>query len=212
MSACYPVLSPTPTSATPARRPSPAVKAGHPVVTANKALLAAADVMHGAEAAIGKAKLDGPAFLAVAWIAGGEGMIQKILLAIALLALVGFLPRLIGMLRRKPMVSAEQLKQRLDAGEKLLLLDVRPDDGYHGELGHISQATHIPLNELPQRLDELDEYLERPVLTICRTDKMSSQAAQLLAQHGFVDVQVVKMGMVDWNKNGYPIESQHEQN
>lgn len=138
-------------------------------------------------------------------IAGGEGMIQKILLAIALLALVGFLPRLIGILRRKPMVSIEQLKQRLDAGENLLLLDVRPDDGYHGELGHIAEATHIPLHELPQRLDELGDYLGRPVLTICRTDKMSSQAAQLLAQHGFADVQVVKMGMVDWNKQGYPI-------
>lgn len=138
-------------------------------------------------------------------IAGGEGMIQKILLAIALLAVVGFLPRLIAMLRRKPMVSAQQLKQRLDAGEKLLLLDVRPEDGYHGELGHIAEATHIPLNELPQRLDELGDYLEQPVLTICRTDKMSSQAAQLLAQHGFADVHVVKMGMVDWNKQGYPI-------
>ena len=138
-------------------------------------------------------------------IAGGEGMIQKILLAIALLAVVGFLPRLIGMLRRKPMVSAQQLKQRLDAGEKLLLLDVRPDDGYHGELGHIAQAIHIPLNELPQRLHELGDYLEQPVLTICRTDKMSSQAAQLLAQQGFADVHVVKMGMVDWNKQGYPV-------
>ncbi|MDA3869371.1 MAG: VTT domain-containing protein [Gammaproteobacteria bacterium] len=138
-------------------------------------------------------------------IAGGEGMIQKILLAIALLAVVGFLPRLIAMLRRKPMVSTEQLKQRLDTGEKLLLLDVRPEEGYHGDLGHIAEATHIPLNELPQRLDELGGYLEQPVLTICRTDKMSSQAAQLLAQHGFADVHVVKMGMVDWNKQGYPI-------
>ncbi len=138
-------------------------------------------------------------------IAGGEGMIQKILLAFALLAVVGFLPRLIGVLRRKPMVSTEQLKQRLDAGEKLLLLDVRPEEGYHGDLGHIAQATHIPLNELPHRLEELGDYLERPVLTVCRTDKMSSRAAQLLAQHGFADVHVVKMGMVDWNKQGYPI-------
>jgi uncharacterized membrane protein YdjX (TVP38/TMEM64 family) len=139
-------------------------------------------------------------------MAGGEGMIQKIMLAIALLALVSFLPRLIGMLRRKPMVSVEQLKQRLEAGENLLLLDVRPPDAYNGDLGHIPQATHIPLNELPQRLNELSDYLEKPVITICRTDRMSSQAAQLLAQKGFADVHVVKMGMVDWNKNGYPVE------
>jgi uncharacterized membrane protein YdjX (TVP38/TMEM64 family) len=141
-------------------------------------------------------------------IAGGEGMIQKIMLAIALLALVSFLPRIIGMLRRKPMVSVDQLKQRLDAGEKLLLLDVRPLEAYNGDLGHIRQARHIPLNELPQRLNELGDYLEQPVITICRTDRMSSQAAQLLAQNGFADVHVVKQGMVDWNKNGYPIEKQ----
>lgn len=139
-------------------------------------------------------------------IAGGEGMIQKILLAIALLAVVGFLPRLIGMLRRKPMISVEQLKQRLDAGEDVLLLDVRPTDGYIGDLGHVPQATHLPLNELPQRLDELGDYMEKPVITICRTDRMSAKAAQLLAQKGFADVQVVKQGMVDWNKQGYPTE------
>src|SRR4029079_1068937 len=41
---------------------------------ADKALLAAADVIDRAEAAIGEAKLDGPAFLALTWIAGSEGM------------------------------------------------------------------------------------------------------------------------------------------
>lgn len=141
-------------------------------------------------------------------IAGGEGMIQKILLAIALLAVVSFLPRLIGMLRRKPMIGVMDLKQRLDVGEDLLLLDVRPPEAYNGDLGHIAQATHIPLNELPQRLNELGEFMEKPVVTICRTDRMSSQAAQLLAQHGFADVHVVKQGMVDWNKQGYPIQQE----
>ena len=141
-------------------------------------------------------------------IAGGEGMIQKILLAIALLAVVGFIPRLIGRLRRKPMIDVAQLKQRLDGSEDMLLLDVRPPEAYNGDLGHIAQATHIPLNELPQRLDELSAFMEKPVLTICRTDRMSSQAAQLLAQHGFADVHVVKQGMVDWNKQGYPIQQE----
>jgi uncharacterized membrane protein YdjX (TVP38/TMEM64 family) len=143
-------------------------------------------------------------------IAGGEGMVQKILLAIALLAVVGFLPRLIGMLRRKPMVGVDQLKQRLDAGEDLLLLDVRPLDAYNGDLGHIPQATHIPLNELPRRLDELGDFTEKPVITICRTDRMSAQAAQLLAQKGFADVHVVKQGMVDWNKQAYPVEGKQQ--
>lgn len=139
-------------------------------------------------------------------VAGGEGLIQKGLLALALLAAAAFLPRLIGKLRKGPMLDVPDLKRRLDAGEDVLVLDVRPLDGYTGDLGHIAGATHIPLNELEQRIHELDAYQEKPIVTICRTDRMSTTAAQLLAQKGFSKVVVAKMGMTDWNKHGYPIE------
>ena len=138
-------------------------------------------------------------------VAGGEGLIQKGLLALALLAAVAFLPRLIGKLRKPPMLDVPELKRRLDAGEDVLVLDVRPLDGFTGDLGHIPGVTHIPLNELEQRLHELETYQEKPVVTVCRTDRMSSQAAQLLAQKGFSKVVVAKMGMTDWNKRGYPV-------
>lgn len=139
-------------------------------------------------------------------VAGGEGLIQKGLLALALLAAVAFLPRLIGKLRKPPMLEIPELKRRLDAGEDVLVLDVRPPDGFTGDLGHIPGVTHIPLNELEGRVHELDAYQDKPVVTICRTDRMSSDAARLLAQKGFAKVVVAKMGMTDWNKHGYPIE------
>lgn len=139
-------------------------------------------------------------------VAGGAGLIQKGLLALALLAAAAFLPRLIAKLRKQPMLEVPELKRRLDAGEDVLVLDVRPPDGYTGDLGHIPGVTHIPLNELGQRLHELDAYRDKPIVTVCRTDRMSSQAAQLLAQKGFANVVVAKMGMTDWNQNGYPIE------
>lgn len=139
-------------------------------------------------------------------IAGGEGTVQKIMLAIALLAVVSFLPRLVSKLRRPPMVEVAQLKERLDRGEDLLLLDVRPDDAYHGEQGHIAAATHMPMGELEQRIKELDAWKEKPIVTICRTDRASSQAAKLLTQKGFSNVKVVRMGMTDWIKNAYPTE------
>jgi uncharacterized membrane protein YdjX (TVP38/TMEM64 family)/rhodanese-related sulfurtransferase len=138
--------------------------------------------------------------------AGGEGLIQKGLLALALLAAVAFLPRLIGKLRKQPMLDVPELKRRLDAGEKLLVLDVRNTPDYVGELGHISGATNIPLSELATRLDEIADFQELPIVTVCRTDRMSTTAAQLLAQKGFANVQVIRQGMTDWNKNGYPIE------
>lgn len=137
---------------------------------------------------------------------GGEGLIQKALLALALLAVVSFLPRLIGNLRKGATLDSPELKQRLDTKEDLLLLDVRTPEDYTGEQGHIAGSTLIPLEKLEQRLAELGDYLEKPVVTICRTDRKSAKAARLLTQQGFADVRVARMGMTDWNRNGYPVE------
>jgi len=140
-------------------------------------------------------------------IAGGEGLIQKIMLALALLAIVGFLPSLIGRLRRGPMMDVETLKAKLDTGEDILLLDVRTSDDYVGEQGHVKGSVLIPLEELEKRLSEIENFQEKNVMTICRTDRRSAKAAQILTKHGFADVHVISNGMTAWNEAGYSIES-----
>jgi len=137
---------------------------------------------------------------------GGEGLIQKAMLALALLGLVAFLPRLIGSIRKGAMLNITNLKQRMDEGEDILLLDVRTTEDYDGEQGHIAGSTLLPLEELEQRIDEINDYTEKTVVTICRTDRKSAKAAQLLAEKGFADVHVAKMGMTDWIKNDYPVD------
>lgn len=137
---------------------------------------------------------------------GGEGLIQKSMLALALLALVAFLPRLIGALRKGPMLSVEELKQRIDQGDDILLLDVRTAGDFTGEQGHITGALNIALEDLASHLDELSDRLEKPVAIVCRTDRRSVKAAQILARNGFADVHVTKGGMTDWNQKGYPVE------
>lgn len=139
-------------------------------------------------------------------VAGGDGLIQKIMLALALLGIVGFLPSLIGRLRRGPMIDVENVKQKLDTGEDVLLLDVRSAEDYVGEQGHVKGSLLIPLEELNTRISEIENFQEKTVMTICRTDRRSEKAAQILAKHGFADVHVVKQGMTDWNKAGYPTE------
>ena len=137
---------------------------------------------------------------------GGEGLIQKGLLALALIAVVAFLPRLVGKLRQKPMISIPELKQRLDNGENILVLDVRTANDFVGEQKHIPGAINVSLEELPLRITELERHLESPVVIVCRTDKRSAKAAQLLARKGFADVYVAKGGMTDWRENNYPVE------
>ena len=138
-------------------------------------------------------------------VAGGEGMIQKGLLALALLAVVAFLPRLIGKLRRGSMIDTQELKKRRDSEKDLLVLDVRTAGDFVGEQGHIDGAMNIPVEELQQRMNELGDYLELPVTIVCRTDKRSAKAALLLTEEGFADVHVVRGGMTKWLEAGLPV-------
>ena len=139
-------------------------------------------------------------------VAGGDGLIQKVMLALALLAIVGFLPSLISRIRRGPMMDVDVLKQKLDSAEDVLLLDVRTAEDYVGEQGHVKGSVLIPLEELEQRLSEIESFQEKTVMMICRTDRRSAKAAQILTKNGFADVHVIKQGMTDWNKKGYKIE------
>ena len=138
-------------------------------------------------------------------VAGGEGMIRKVMLAVALLAIVAFLPRLVGNLRRGPMMNTDDFKRRLDTDKDLLVLDVRTAADFVGEQGHIETAVNIPVEDLQQRMDEIGNYLEQPVAIICRTDKKSAKAALLLTEEGFADVHIVRGGMTKWIEAGLPV-------
>ena len=137
-------------------------------------------------------------------IGGGEGLIQKILIAFALLAVVAFLPRIIGNIRRGPTIDIPELKNRIDSNGTLVL-DVRTAEDFVGEQGHIDGAVNIAVEDLEKRSDELADYIERPIAIVCRTDKRSEKAALLLTEAGFHDVHVVRGGMTDWIKAELPV-------
>ncbi len=136
---------------------------------------------------------------------GGEGLVQKGLLALALLAVVAFLPRIIGRLRLGPTLDIDELQQRLQQEQKPLVLDVRTAEDYAS--GHISDALNIPLEELEARIEEVAPYQERPIAIICTTDRRSRKAAQLLGREGFADLHVVLGGMTQWQKQSLPVKA-----
>ncbi|HSC94407.1 MAG TPA: rhodanese-like domain-containing protein [Burkholderiales bacterium] len=137
-------------------------------------------------------------------LGGGEDLVRKGLIALALLGAVAFLPRLLARFRGTPVpeqISAAQLKQRLDGREDITVLDVRAAKDYAGELGHIDASLNIPLDQLPQRLAELDYVRERPIAVICRTNRMSGQAVEVLRRAGFKRVLLVSNGMLGWHQH-----------
>ena len=84
-----------------------------------------------------------------------------------------------------------------------LVLDVREPDEW--EAGHIHGAVHIPLAEVPARLDELVE--QDDLLVVCRSGGRSGRAVAWLRQNG-VDAINVAGGMGAWASAGRPMVSE----
>jgi len=138
-------------------------------------------------------------------VTGGEGLVEKALLGLGLIAMVAFLPRIVARLRQGPTLDIDELRLRMDADNHLLLLDVRSADDYQGELGHIEGSRNIPLEALASSLSELARNLEQSIALICTTDRRSGKAARLLGKAGFANVHVVTGGMTQWNKESLPV-------
>ena len=130
-------------------------------------------------------------------VTGGDDLINTILIAIALLAVVMFLPRFIATLRRGPSIDVNELKRRIDEQETLVL-DVRSEDAF--QKAHLDKAVNLPVELLQQQIASLDDYKEKSISIVCTTDRRSAKAANLLLKEGFQDVRVVKGGMTDWRK------------
>jgi rhodanese-related sulfurtransferase len=91
-------------------------------------------------------------------------------------------------------IDAAGLKARLDAGEDLVLLDVREDQEL--AICRIEGALHIPLGELTARWQELDP--ERPTVCICHHGMRSAQAAQFLLGRDFDRLYNLSGGVDAW--------------
>ena len=78
-------------------------------------------------------------------------------------------------------------------GNGVVLLDVREDDEW--QRGHADGAQHIPIGEVPARLDEID--LDATLYVICHAGGRSLKVSKYLAQNGYEPINVVG-GMLAW--------------
>ena len=94
-----------------------------------------------------------------------------------------------------PEISVKELKDRLDNGDGVSVLDVREPHEY--EVANIG-ARLIPLNELPERLAELDK--DAPLAVHCKTGGRSARAVKLLQEAGFQNAFNVEGGITAWSE------------
>ncbi len=105
---------------------------------------------------------------------------------------------------RLELIDPDVLAERIEAGNGLVVVDVRDDDEYAA--GHIPGSFHIPYGHLLERLAELPA--DRAIAAVCSGGKRSGLAASILQREGFREVIHVGHGGVGtWRRLGHPIES-----
>lgn len=98
-------------------------------------------------------------------------------------------------------IGSRELKRRIDAGDEVVVVDVRPTGEY--EAGHIAGAVSIPLDELGGRLDELPEDVE--IIAYCRGPYcvLAPDAVEQLHRAGR-RVRRLEVGFPEWRLAGLP--------
>jgi adenylyltransferase/sulfurtransferase len=98
-----------------------------------------------------------------------------------------------------PQMTAVELKQKLDAGEHIYVLDVREPHEY--QIAQIG-GNLIPLGDLQARVHELDS--SREIVVHCKMGGRSQKAAEFLLQAGFKKIHNLAGGIDAWSANVDP--------
>ena len=96
--------------------------------------------------------------------------------------------------RTQPELSSEVAKSYLK-DDNYRFLDVRTESEFLS--GHIENSIHIPLQELPTRLDEIEQLKQKDIIVYCRSGARSGKAINILIKNNF-KVQNLSGGILDW--------------
>jgi adenylyltransferase/sulfurtransferase len=98
-------------------------------------------------------------------------------------------------------MNVDSLKQRLDAGEDLFVLDVRrPQELEEG--GLIEGSVNIPIDDLGKRMAEVPQ--DKPIVIYCHRGGRASRAAAMLRENGYTEP-IEYGGIEAWKEKGYPV-------
>lgn len=94
-------------------------------------------------------------------------------------------------------ITVEELKQKMDANETFVFIDVR--EGYEYEEFNLG-ADLVPLGTLIESLEKYADNKDDEIVIHCRSGKRSGMAKQVMMQHGFTKVRNLLGGVLEWNE------------
>jgi rhodanese-related sulfurtransferase len=99
--------------------------------------------------------------------------------------------------------SVEQVKSKLDKGEKFLLIDVREDNEYAKD--HLPTAIHLGKGIIERDVEERVPDLNTPMILYCGGGFRSALAADNLQKMGYTQVISMDGGIRGWREKGFPL-------
>ena len=108
---------------------------------------------------------------------------------------------------RVQLINVQETHRRAVSDSTVVLLDVRTPSEFAS--GHIADAILIPVQELEQRIPELEPYRKKTVIAYCRSGNRSGVAAGILGTHGFTAVNM-EGGILQWRKESLPLVTESE--
>lgn len=102
-----------------------------------------------------------------------------------------------------PVVQAEQVNGLLEARQPVVLVDLRPADGFRA--GHLPGARSVPFAQLRRRYAEIPTTGAVVLYCACPPEELTA-AYRFLADEGYRNVRVLEDGFPGWIRRGYPLE------
>jgi rhodanese-related sulfurtransferase len=101
-------------------------------------------------------------------------------------------------------ISVAQALRFMESDTTVVLLDVRTEQEWKSETGHLKDALLVPIQDLEARIKELVPFEKKTIIVYCRSGGRSQRAAKILAEKGY---RILNMegGMLKWNAEQLPI-------
>lgn len=94
-------------------------------------------------------------------------------------------------------MSVQKFKEQMSNNKNLIILDVRTPAELEGPLGKIDGVINIPVQDLENRIGEIEKYKSSDIAIICRSGNRSKVATEMLLKKGYKAKNVLG-GMLDY--------------
>jgi membrane protein DedA with SNARE-associated domain/rhodanese-related sulfurtransferase len=107
-------------------------------------------------------------------------------------------------------ITAEELKRKLDAGEEVVIVDLRGSLDFEAEPAMIPGAVHLDYADLEEVSDELAKAAEVVLYCNCPNEVTSAKMALMLRRKGVQKIRPLQNGLTGWRELGYPVKEAPE--